>query len=128
MRRHTVAKEWLHRGRCVSLPLVGGFILRELRPVGTLLPMVAQFSPLAEAHGTHWADEGLLARVSVLMFLLVLRKREGLGAEATRQFLLRVVLLVVAAEGKLCAEDGVAPSDVALKNGRLLFLRCTGLA
>lgn len=86
--------------------------------------MVAKFATLTEADGTHGAGKGLLTRVRVLMLLLVLGQTERLAAEATLDLFLRVMLFVVALQGKLRLESSVAAVKIALKDGRFPVFSC----
>lgn len=94
-----------------------GELLGNLWAVRTDLPMMTQFTPLAEGHLAHGAREGLLTRVRILVLFFVLGQAKGLGAEATLQVLLRVVLLVMTLQAKLGFESCGASEDVAFKDG-----------
>lgn len=67
----------------------------DLGATGANFAMMTKFTSLAEVRLAHVTLKRLLARVRILMLLLVLLQAERLGAKATLQVLLRVVLLVV---------------------------------
>lgn len=78
--------------------------------------MQGQLAALAEGllAAVDPADEGLLVGVSVLVFLQVLRQREGLAAVLAREGLLVTVDVVVPLQGELGREAFPASRELAL--------------
>ena len=78
--------------------------------------MVAKLATLAESHLALSTFKGLLARVSIFVFLFILLEAEAFRTKPAFEVLLRIVFLVVPLKRELGLESRVALVNVALKN------------